>query len=361
MMISVIYFIVLLLSVSVIFVIYRIRKYSALAEPRMKMTALLLLVLMLLAVSESGLSGDLSIRMVFYLLLTLVPLFLIASTVYIRRTVNQLSIAVITLQLILLVYNLLCHFGRVSLLKSSFYISGSLTIVVLLALFYMCRFGMKVYDVHSLLQNSSGWSWLCLGVDFLYLLSLLVITSLYIFFSRYFPGSASCMASLFLGLMAVSLSFRTAWGAVFVLCPRHERRIVESMKISRLEVPNDSSRKDAVYKDVYDRIVAYFESEKPYLNSELTINDVVSVVYSNKVYISRAISQYTGRNFCQFVNYYRIMFAVETFRQNDELRISDLANLCGFNSVVSFNMAFRLFMKENPSDWCRREKRKEKK
>jgi len=133
------------------------------------------------------------------------------------------------------------------------------------------------------------------------------------------------------------------------------------MKISRLEVPNDSSRKDAVYKDVYDRIVAYFESEKPYLNSELTINDVVSVVYSNKVYISRAISQYTGRNFCQFVNYYRIMFAVETFRQNDELRISDLANLCGFNSVVSFNMAFRLFMKENPSDWCRREKRKEKK
>lgn len=361
MMISVIYFILLLLAVSVIYVIYRIRKYSALTEPRTKMAALLLSVLILLTVSESGLSGDMSIRMVFYLLLTLMPLFLISSTVYVSRTVNILSIAVMALQLILLVFNWMCRFGRMFPIRSSLYISASLVVVVFLALFYMCRFGMKVYDVHSVLQNSSGWSWLCLGVDFFYLLSLLGITLLYVYFSDDSPGSASCLAAVFLGLMAASLALRAACGAVFVLCPKHERRIVESMKISRLEVPNDSSRKDTVYKEVYDRIIAYFESEKPYLDSELTINDVVSVVYSNKVYISRAISQYTGRNFCQFVNYYRIMFAVEAFRQNEDLRISELANLCGFNSVVSFNMAFRLFMKENPSEWCRREKRKGKK
>ena len=118
MMISVIYFILLLLAVSVIYVIYRIRKYSALTEPRTRMAALLLSVLILLTVSESGLSGDMSIRMVFYLLLTLMPLFLISSTVYVSRTVNILSIAVMALQLILLVFNWMCRFGRMFPIRS---------------------------------------------------------------------------------------------------------------------------------------------------------------------------------------------------------------------------------------------------
>jgi AraC-like DNA-binding protein len=102
--------------------------------------------------------------------------------------------------------------------------------------------------------------------------------------------------------------------------------------------------------------VAYFESERPYLNGDLTINDLVKVLYSNKLYISKAISHFTGRNFCQFVNYYRVIYSVERFRDNPELKVLELSNLCGFNSMVSYTMAFRLFMGETPSEWCRKEK-----
>ena len=111
-----------------------------------------------------------------------------------------------------------------------------------------------------------------------------------------------------------------------------------------------------IFKDIYDRVLEYFETEKPFLNGDLTINDIVAVVYTNKLYISRAISQSTGRNFCQFVNYHRVMYSVECFRKNPELKIAELWPMCGFNTIVSFNMAFRLFMGENPSDWCRKEK-----
>ena len=38
--------------------------------------------------------------------------------------------------------------------------------------------------------------------------------------------------------------------------------------------------------------------------------------------------------------------------------VNELAEMSGFNSVVSYNMAFRLFMNENPSDWCRKERQK---
>jgi transcriptional regulator GlxA family with amidase domain len=43
-----------------------------------------------------------------------------------------------------------------------------------------------------------------------------------------------------------------------------------------------------------------------------------------------------------------------------DLKIAELANMSGFNSVVSYNMAFRLFMNENPSEWCRKERAKSK-
>ena len=111
-----------------------------------------------------------------------------------------------------------------------------------------------------------------------------------------------------------------------------------------------------MYNNIYERLLRYFETKRPYLDNGLTINDVVAVMYTNKLYISRAISHCSGRNFCQFVNYYRIKHSVEVFRRNPELKVAELAVQSGFNSVPSFTMAFKLYMDENPSDWIRRER-----
>ena len=150
--------------------------------------------------------------------------------------------------------------------------------------------------------------------------------------------------------------YRILNDSLFVLWRTQEQRIVESLKVTSVESASDMSRIDEVYKDIYERVVAYFEREKPFLDSELTINDLVKVLYSNKLYISRAISQFTGRNFCQFVNYYRIKYSTECFKANHDLKIHEISSMSGFNSIVTFNMAFRLYMGENPSDWCRKEK-----
>ena len=130
------------------------------------------------------------------------------------------------------------------------------------------------------------------------------------------------------------------------------------MKISRTDAPKDSSKVNEIYRDIYSRLVNLFETEKVYLNSELTMNDVVKIIFTNKLYISRAISQFTGKNFCQFVNYYRVSHSIELFRDNPDLKVVELASQSGFNSTVSYSMAFRLYMSECPSDWCRKEKLK---
>ena len=164
------------------------------------------------------------------------------------------------------------------------------------------------------------------------------------------------MTAVSASLSLLALASRAAMDKIFVLMTEQECRIFESMKVSHVEVSN--RMKPDIYKDLYDRVVDYFESQMPFLNNSLTINDVAKVVYSNKLYISRAISQQTGRNFCQFVNYYRVAYSIEAFRNNPDLKINDMSEVCGFNTTVSFNMAFRLFMGENPSDWCRKERLK---
>ena len=204
------------------------------------------------------------------------------------------------------------------------------------------------------MKAGNVWSCLTLAIDGVY---LSVMMSLLLSLVMYFDHTwARLTVSVFMWLEVVALSARISNDSVFIFWSRQERRIVESMKISSVEISPGGLKADDGYKEIYERIVALFENDRMYLNSSLTINDVVKVVFTNKLYISRAISQFTGRNFCQFVNYYRVTYSVRTFRDNPDLKVAELALMSGFNSVVSFSMAFRLYMGESPSDWCRKER-----
>lgn len=167
---------------------------------------------------------------------------------------------------------------------------------------------------------------------------------------------ALCIVSLLFCLVQLALGLRCCYDAEFLIFKKQEERIAVAYKASKMELAVMRPKPDEAYQDVYSRIVSYFEEEKPYLNGDLTINDVVKVVYTNKLYISRAISHYAGKNFCQFVNWHRVMYSVERYRENPEMTVTDLWQACGFNSVVPYNMAFKLFMGENPGEWCRKEK-----
>lgn len=113
-------------------------------------------------------------------------------------------------------------------------------------------------------------------------------------------------------------------------------------------------RRENLYRSVFGRIEEYFNKENPYLDMELCIANVAERVYTNKVYVSRAISECSGSNFCQYVNGYRIRYAMDCFMRNPALKVTDLSAMSGFRTVASYNMAFRRFVGEVPSEWMRR-------
>lgn len=117
--------------------------------------------------------------------------------------------------------------------------------------------------------------------------------------------------------------------------------------------PVKNGGKSARMGALYTRAVDCMERKKLYLQEDFDIDDLARILVSNRTYLSRTINFYSGRNFKQFVNFYRIRYAAEAIRADPRLSTIEVAVMCGFHSVVTFNMAFRLFMDTTPGAYAK--------
>ena len=109
---------------------------------------------------------------------------------------------------------------------------------------------------------------------------------------------------------------------------------------------------------LYDRCCRFMVERRPFLVIDYQLQDLANSLYTNRSYLSKTINRFSGKNFRAYVNYYRVMYAMELFRANMSLRIIDLAELSGFRSESSFLNSFRSVMGEAPSIWCARIRKK---
>ena len=65
-------------------------------------------------------------------------------------------------------------------------------------------------------------------------------------------------------------------------------------------------------------------------------------------YLSRCFNKYFNKNFKSFINELRISFATECINQNPDLTITQIALASGFQSVRSFNRAYKNIMGTTP-------------
>ncbi len=103
--------------------------------------------------------------------------------------------------------------------------------------------------------------------------------------------------------------------------------------------------------ELFQRIVTYMEEKRPYLDERINLEQFSKSIFSNKVYVSKTINYYSGKNFRQFINWYRIRYALDLMRKDPHLKMEEVSMMSGFHSTVSFNMAFRLFEAKTPTAW----------
>lgn len=161
----------------------------------------------------------------------------------------------------------------------------------------------------------------------------------------------ACVSSAFATLILVlSLEVRARVGMAYCGDKAHpDRSSDETLKDS------PSSAQPLANKDslLYERVERYMQEHQPFLEDGFSLTELAAAMYTNKSYLSRTINHYSGYNFCQYVNKYRIEYAIEMMKKDKRIKILELAMTSGFHSVASFNMAFKLHTNDTPSEYMR--------
>ncbi|WP_346318066.1 helix-turn-helix domain-containing protein [Chitinophaga sp. YIM B06452] len=104
---------------------------------------------------------------------------------------------------------------------------------------------------------------------------------------------------------------------------------------------------------LHQKLLAVMEEEKPYLDPELTLNDLAGMVDTNPNLLSQVINSVEQKTFYELVNEFRVK---EFLRQaalpaNKKYTLLTIAYDCGFNSKASFNRNFKKHTGKSPSEY----------
>ena len=95
----------------------------------------------------------------------------------------------------------------------------------------------------------------------------------------------------------------------------------------------------------------WMEAEKPYLNADFRLTDIMTVVPMNRTYLSQFIKAEYDCTFYQFVTNFRIKEAKRYMRANPNMHVHEIAEHCGFSSATVFGRVFARETGLTPTEW----------
>lgn len=161
------------------------------------------------------------------------------------------------------------------------------------------------------------------------------------------------VAPVLLSLLFGLLLYQAMTGRCVFLSPARVKVVEERLAALAFDESELKAEEDDYGKmlSLFGRIECAMEQGCPFLKSDYSLQDLTNAVYTNRAYISKTINVMTGKNFRQFVNGYRVRYAVSLLEDNPRLKVGELADMAGFNSSTTFNMAFKANMGETPGEF----------
>lgn len=100
-----------------------------------------------------------------------------------------------------------------------------------------------------------------------------------------------------------------------------------------------------------DELLRQMEVERLWLDSDLNILKLSRQVGTNRAYLSAYLNTVLGKNFFDFVNDYRLQYAVTLLEHHPEQTIDEIAQTSGFNNTYSFRRVFSKKYNVSPNEW----------
>lgn len=118
-------------------------------------------------------------------------------------------------------------------------------------------------------------------------------------------------------------------------------------KYAKSSLDNDAAQK------LYEKLLTVLEEKKPYLNPELTLNDLAAIVDTSPNLLSQVINSIEQKTFYELVNELRVKAFLQQVKlpENKQYTLLTIAYDCGFNSKASFNRNFKKTTGKSPSEY----------
>ncbi|MGE0076237.1 MAG: hypothetical protein AB7S48_00090 [Bacteroidales bacterium] len=203
--------------------------------------------------------------------------------------------------------------------------------------FYRLRRFRKVIVDYSANEDRSNLNWV---TTILFLSLILIIIPLVGLINKahYLSTWFTAIPIAILIIQYAYLSFHIVSRNYIVISPDYEKKIEHEIgsaaDYKELFLASDM-KKQALTPEKFE---AYINGQKPYLNPELKITDLVNQLGINRTYISSFINSHYSVNFSRYINLCR----VEEYNRicsnpdNEVKSKQELAEMAGFNSYKSF-------------------------
>ena len=155
------------------------------------------------------------------------------------------------------------------------------------------------------------------------------------------PGWCAYTASIY--ALTVFLFINTIM--FFLLLKPDVYYIIAKYKNNKLSEPDKS--------EYLQKLSSYMETNKPYLNPEITLESLSNEISINPRILSQIINETFKKNFKSFILEYRIRESMQILADSKHrnLTILEILYQVGFNSKSAFNNQFKLFTNLTPIEY----------
>ena len=147
-------------------------------------------------------------------------------------------------------------------------------------------------------------------------------------------------------------AFTQEWLVLYLLIANTAQIILRN-KPWLEETAEEEGKEDPLKRKYRENLEAWMADEKPYLNPEFRLLDLMQILPMNRTYLSNFINGEYGCNFYQYVTNYRMEEAKRLMREHPDMKLLDVAEKSGFASAATFS---RTFAKEegcSPTEWTK--------
>lgn len=104
---------------------------------------------------------------------------------------------------------------------------------------------------------------------------------------------------------------------------------------------------------IKNKLIDVMNNEKPYLDSDLTLNKLAEILSVSNHHLSEVINTKLNQNYYDFINKYRVEEFIGRLKDpaNDKYSLISLAFDSGFKSKTSFNTIFKKLTNKTPSEY----------